>query len=85
MEGLPDWAAQALIIGIVTFVFKVVFGLINKNETKSDEAIKEINKDIGNLETKFVDNDRDLYGKVSAVETNAAYYRGVHDTERENK
>jgi hypothetical protein len=50
---------------VIAFVFKVVFGLIVKNEMKSDEADVRIEQSVLALSTKSTNNDRELYQKLS--------------------
>jgi len=83
---IPDWAAEAAIVGIVSFVFKVVFGLINKNEQKSDDSderinrnIKEFREELKELERKFVSNDRELYTQVGEIREKAEFQRGISE------
>ncbi len=51
--NVPDGVIELTVASVVGFVFKVVFGLISKNEQKSDEAdlrlegeIKSLRKDM---------------------------------------
>ena len=50
---------------VIAFVFKVVFGLIVKNEMKSDEADVRIEHSVSALSLKSTNNDRELYQKLS--------------------
>ena len=63
--NVPDWLIEGLIFGIVGFVFKVVFGLISKNEEKSDIADEKHESSIKEMNEKFIANDRDLYEKIA--------------------
>jgi signal transduction protein with GAF and PtsI domain len=83
---IPPSVLQALAAGIIAFVFRVVFGLINKNEEKSDasdrrieDAIKELRHEIKDLERKFVANDRELYVQVGEIRETQAHQRGLHE------
>jgi hypothetical protein len=56
----------------VAFVFKVVFGSMEKNEQKSDAAdirlhgeLNDIRQDIRQVEERFRNNDRDIYQQVA--------------------
>lgn len=58
----------------VAFIFKVVFGSMEKNEQKSDDAdmrlhgeINNTRKDIREVEQRFRDNDRDIYQQISEL------------------
>ena len=80
---MPDWAVQAIACGTVTFVFKVVFGLISKNEQKSEaedrrlEAeIKELRAEMKEVEERYRSNDRDLYRSVGEVKESLAEMKG---------
>ena len=50
---------------VIAFVFKVVFGLIVKNEMKSDEADVRIEHSVLALSAKSTNNDRELYQKIA--------------------
>ena len=86
MQNIPDWAIQSVAVGTIGFVFKVVFGLINKNEEKSDESDRRINNDLKDmrselkdLERKFVENDRELYVQTGVIREKAEYQKGLQD------
>ena len=50
---------------VIAFVFRVVFGLIVKNELKSDEADVRIDHGVVALSVKSTTNDRELYQKIA--------------------
>jgi len=86
---VPLSIVQAIVTAAILFVFKVVFGLINKNETacsnnivRVEGLIKHVESDIKELERKFVSNDRDLYNQVGELREKAAYERGLNDAQK---
>lgn len=69
--NIPQGFLEIAIASTVAFVFKVVFGLISKNENKSDEAdlrieseIRDLRKELKETEQRFRLNDREIYGKL---------------------
>ena len=64
----------------IGFCFKVVFGLIDKNEQKSDDHDKEIEKQIDNLTEKVEKRsevDKELFMKVEANKDQSLGYIGA--------
>ena len=66
--NIPDGLLELGIGGVVGFSVKVLFGLIRKNEIKSDEAdarihqeIKDVRQEMKEIEERYRNNDRDLY------------------------
>jgi hypothetical protein len=65
---LPSWLIQGALFGVVGFCLRVIFGLITKNEDKSDEAdrriedeIKALRRESKEVEERYRQNDRSLY------------------------
>ena len=84
---VPISIIQAIVTAAIAFVFRVVFGLINKNEQKSDasdrridDSIKEMRQELKELERKFVTNDRELYVQVGEIREKGEYYRGIYES-----
>ena len=50
---------------VIAFVFRVVFGLISKNEHKSDDADIRIEGTISAMDDRYRSNDRELYQKTA--------------------
>lgn len=70
--SIPEGLLELAIGGIIAFIFKVVFGLIAKNEAKSDEAdhrieamIQEVHARMNAMDDKYRANDRELYKQSS--------------------
>lgn len=89
---IPISVVQAVVSTGFLFVFKVVFGLINKNEVKSDEhdrrleeKLRETKFEIKELERKFVSNDRELYKEVGHLREVVEYYKGLYEGHKEAK
>jgi flagellar capping protein FliD len=79
---LSDWA-QFIIGGVVAFVFKVVFGLITKNEVKSDEQDRRLEGELKQMDERYRNNDRELYrqcsdlnGSIKSIEARLPYIEG---------
>jgi hypothetical protein len=73
MEAYQGYLELAL-AGVVGFVFKVVFGLIDKNAGISEKAdrelhaeIKEVRREMKENVSLYRNNDRDLYGQTNAL------------------
>lgn len=62
---IPIEFMVAGLTGVIAFVFQVVFGLIRKNEHKSDEADIRIENTIKSMDDRYRSNDRELYQKVA--------------------
>jgi hypothetical protein len=69
---IPDNYLELGIAAIVGFVFRVVFGLISKNELKSDEAdqrlheeIRNVRKEMKEVEERYRGNDITIFEKLS--------------------
>lgn len=68
---VPEGVLELVISLTLAAVAKVVFGAINKNEKKSDEAdqrldqkIEKLREDLKEVDVKYRDNDRDIYEKI---------------------
>ena len=70
------WGVFTLIVG---FIFKVVFGLIGKNETKSDRADARLEREIEKVEEKFRANDYTLFERMADVESRLAAHDAKFD------
>ena len=89
---IPSWVIQCIAVGGIGFIFRVVFGLIEKNETKSDESdrrielsIKEVRDEIKELILKFTGNDKDIYIQTALMREKSEYLRGLQDGKAFNK
>jgi len=65
----------ALGAGIVGFFFRVVFGLVAKNEAKSDEADRRLEGEMRTMDERYRSNDRELYKQCSSI---AAELEGIN-------
>jgi hypothetical protein len=72
--NIPQGFLELGIAAIIGFVFKVVFGLITKNEQKSDEAdlrieaeIKQLRREMREMDDRYRTNDRELYKQCSDI------------------
>jgi len=70
--NIPEGTLNLIIGGVFGFSTKVLFGLIGKNELKSDEADLRLHKEISSvrsemkeMDTKYRSNDRELYGAIA--------------------
>lgn len=84
--NIPQGFIELFIVGVISFVFKVVFGLITKNENKSDEAdrrieteIKHLRAEMHNLDQRHRENENSLFEKASDIRAENAYMRGFKD------
>lgn len=89
--NLPESAVELAVAAVIGFVFKVTFGLISKNEVKSEEGdnrlenqIRDLADRIGQVEGRGRDNDRDLYSLVSKIESRLSYLDGAETGRRQN-
>lgn len=83
---------ELAISAVVGFVFKVVFGLISKNELKSDEAdqrieaeIKQLRREIREAEDRYRSNDRELYKQCSDLDSRVETIRAHMECLRGSK
>jgi len=75
---------------VVAFVFKVVFGLIGKNEKKSEDEdrrlegeIKELRREMRDTDERHRQHENDLFNRSGAVRAEVAYMKGQHDAEKD--
>lgn len=64
---LPSWLIQGALFGVVGFCFRVIFGLIAKNEAKSDAADLRLERADEKTEEKFRANDYTLFNEMAEV------------------
>ena len=83
---IPSGIIELTVSAVVGFIFKVVFGLIAKNENKSDEAdlrleneIKETRKEMRALDERHRQNENSLFEKASKAQADVAYMQGKND------
>jgi hypothetical protein len=55
--NIPEGIIELTVVSVVGFIFKVVFGLIGKNEQKSDEADQRLEGEIKTLRTEMRDTE----------------------------
>jgi hypothetical protein len=74
--NIPQGFIEIGLVAVVGFVFRVVFGLISKNEIKSDEAdlrleveIKEARKELHEAIQMFRMNDKEIFAKMEILAT----------------
>ena len=84
---IPNGAIEVVVTGVVGFIFKVVFGLIQKNEQKSDEAdrrleeeIKETRKEMRALDERHRQNENSLFEKAAKAQSDVSYMKGQSDS-----
>lgn len=80
---IPEGIVELTVVGIVGFIFRTVFGLIGKNEAKSDEAdqrlegeIKDLRNEVKTVESRGRDNDRDHYKTEAKIREDVAFLKG---------
>ena len=69
---IPLEIIVAILGAIIGFVFKVVFGLIAKNDDECNKAEERIEKTIKEMDDRYRSNDRELYQKVADANVNTA-------------
>lgn len=81
--NVPDGVIELTVASVVGFVFKVVFGLISKNEQKSDEAdlrlegeIKSLRKDMREENERHRKNENALFEKSADIRESVAEMKG---------
>ena len=81
--NVPDGVIELTVASVVGFVFKVVFGLIAKNEEKSDEAdnrlqdeIKELREEMRAENERHRQHENNLFEKAADVREDVALMRG---------
>ena len=84
--NIPPEYLQIAVVGVVSFVFKVTFGLINKNEQKSDKEDEKLEKKIdqaienmAKIQITMRDTDRHIYGEQLKLAIDNAYMKGFKD------
>ena len=77
--NVPNGTLETAIAAVVAFVFKVVFGLIGKNETKSDEKDTDLDKKIDKLDDRYRENDRELYERTAQLASEVGVLKAVVD------
>lgn len=79
---IPIEFMVAGLTGVIAFVFQVVFGLIRKNEAKSDDADIRIENTIKAMDDRYRSNDRELYQKVADSNVKVAQIQSQLDCMR---
>ena len=69
---IPLEIIVAILGAIIGFVFKVVFGLIAKNDDECNKTEERIEKTIKEMDDRYRNNDRELYQKVADANVNTA-------------
>ena len=57
--NIPDGIVELSVVGAITAIFKVVFGLINKNEHKTDKDMETIKEMISKLDDRRGGKERE--------------------------
>ena len=83
--NVPEWLAKMAVYCAIVFVFKVVFGLIAKNEKKSDDKDAEIDARLEAMNTIYRNNDRELYKAQGQLEARIGYMEGFAAGKREER
>ncbi len=66
-----------IVTAVVGFVFKVVFGLIGKNEDKSDEKDTALDKKLDKFDDRYRENDRELFERTSSLAAEVKVLKAV--------
>ena len=81
--NIPAGVLELTVTAVVGFVFKVVFGLITKNEEKSDEADKRLSDEIKELRLELKESDErhrqhenDLFNRSANAREDMAFEKG---------
>jgi len=77
--NIPDGIVELSVVGAITAIFKVVFGLINKNESKFDKDIETIKAIITKLDERSSGNERELFGRSGKLESEIVGVKAVLD------
>ena len=84
--NVPEGVIELTVVSVVGFVFKVVFGLITKNEQKSDEADQRLENEIRTLrnemretESRHRQNENALFEKSADIRESVAHLKGGLD------
>ena len=82
--NIPNGVIELTVTGVVGFIFKVVFGLIQKNETKSDDADRRLEEEIKELRKEMrIENERHrthentLFEKSAETRVDVAFMKGL--------
>lgn len=75
--NIPAGIVELTIAAVVGFVFKVVFGLIGKNEDKSDLADTGLNAKMDKIDDRYRDNDRELYERTAELAAEVKVLKAV--------
>ena len=83
---LPDWAIQGAVIGTITFVFRTVFGLIEKNKAQSEiddrrleDEIKAVRSEMREMDARHRENENSLFEKCSHAQAEVAHIKGIRE------
>jgi hypothetical protein len=82
----------AFVGAVISFVFKICFGLINKNEVKSEEGDQRLEKksdehrlEMKEIEERYRANDRELYKENADLREFKAKIEGIEIGRNESK
>lgn len=77
--NIPQGFIELFIVSVVGFVFKVVFGLVSKNEQKSDEAdrrleeeIKQLHRDMRDIFQQIKSNEHKIFDSIKDISVQVA-------------
>lgn len=83
---------QTLILAAIGAMMKVIFGLVDKNEKKSDEAdmrihgeIKEVRKELKEVEERYRMNDHKLFDATGELKSCVREIRVLLETMKDDK
>lgn len=78
--NIPDGVVEGTIGFIVGFIFKVVFGLIEKNKQISDEADHRLRDDVKESDSRHRNHEVEIYKLLGDTRERLAYMEGVRDS-----
>ena len=81
--NIPDGIIELTVASVIGFIFKVVFGLIAKNEKKSEDEdrrleleIKELRQEMRETTERHRQNENALFEKAADLRESVAYMKG---------
>ncbi len=67
--NIPDGVVELAIMGAITGTFKVIFGLIKKNDDQTDKDIETIKAIITKLDDRSRSNEKELFHNCAKLDS----------------
>ncbi len=77
--NIPDGIVELSVVGAITATFKVVFGLIKKNDDQTDKDIDTIKAIITKLDDRSSGNEKELFLRTAQTDAQVVGVKAILD------